>query len=391
MLVASVPQAGHVLPLLPLARAFAEQGDEVLVASAAAATAPAAAAGLPVAEVGPDLAEWWRRLTERVPGRPGDGLPADRILRYFIPRLFAEVGAPAMVPDLLRLATGWRPDLLVFDSYAFAAPLVARLVGVRHAQHSLGPAPDPLSLELAADALSPLWRSYRLDVPEWAGLYGDLTLNICPPALEPAPGPPGAAVLPLRPAALDRTGPVGGLPGYLSALADRPVIYATLGTFANGDLGVFRAIVDGLAGEPVDAVLTVGRNNDPAALGPVPPNVRVERYVPQSLLLPYCRAALNHAGSGTMLGAFGHGLPQLLVPQGADNFVNAERAVGAGAARRLLPEELQPTAVAADLRLLLGDPGYRAGAERIAAQIAAMPAPAEVAAELRATCAADRR
>jgi UDP:flavonoid glycosyltransferase YjiC (YdhE family) len=92
-----------------------------------------------------------------------------------------------------------------------------------------------------------------------------------------------------------------------------------------------------------------------------------------------------------MLGAFGHGLPQLLVPQGADNFVNAERAVGAGAARRLLPEELQPTAVAADLRLLLGDPGYRAGAERIAAQIAAMPAPAEVAAELRATCAADRR
>lgn len=388
MLVASVPQAGHVQPLLPLARAFADQGDEVLVGAAAAATGPAAAAGLPVAEVGPDLAEWWRRLADRVPGTPGDGLPADRILRYFIPRLFAEVGAPAMLADLLGLATGWRPDLLVFDSYAFAAPLVARLLGVRHAQHSLGPAPDRLSLELAADALSPLWRSYGLDVPELAGLYGDLTLNICPPALEPAPAPAGAAVLPMRPAALDRTGPADRLPDYVGDLAGRPTVYATLGTFANGDLGVFRAIAAGLAGEPVNAVLTVGRNNDPAALGPVPPNVHVERYVPQSLLLPHCQAAVNHAGSGTMLGAFGHGLPQLLIPQGADNFVNAERAVGAGAARRLLPTELAAAAVAADLRALLEDPAYRAGAERIAAQIAAMPPPAEVAAALRHTCAA---
>jgi hypothetical protein len=387
VLVASVPQAGHVYPLLPLARVFAERGDEVLVGSAAGGTEPAAAAGLSVAEVGPDLPEWWRRLAERVPGRPGDGLPADRIVRYFIPRLFAEVGASAMVADLLRLATDWRPDLLVFESYAFAAPLVARLLGIRYAQHTLGLAPDRLSLELAADALSPLWRSYGLSVPELAGLYGDLTLNICPPALEPAPGPAGATILPLRPAALDRAAG-DALPGYVPGLADRPIVYGTLGTFANRDLGVFRAIMDGLAGEPVNAVLTVGRNNDPAALRPVPPNVRVERYVPQSLLLPYCHAVINHAGSGTMLGGFGHGLPQLLVPQGADNFINAERAVGAGAALRLLPAELDAAAVAANLRLLLDDPAYRAAAARIAAQIAAMPAAAAVAADVAAGVAA---
>src|SRR5438270_3153287 len=99
-LFTAVPQAGHVYPILPLACAFAAQGDDVLVASAPGATARAAAAGLPVASVGAELGAWWQELAARTRGAPGDGLPPERVLRYFVPRLFAEIGAAATLDDL---------------------------------------------------------------------------------------------------------------------------------------------------------------------------------------------------------------------------------------------------------------------------------------------------
>jgi UDP:flavonoid glycosyltransferase YjiC (YdhE family) len=382
VLFTSVPQAGHLYPLLPLARAFAELGDEVLVASAAQAASAAERAGLPVAPVGTELGVWWQQLAERVRGTPGAGLPPERIGRYFVPRLFAEIGAAASIDDLLGLCREWRPDLLVFDPFAFAGPLAAALLELPGVQHGLGPAPEPLTLELAADALSPLWRSFGRDVPDFAGLFDELTLNICPAALESTPAPPGAPVHDLRPADVDPAG-ADRPPSCLLGLPERPTVYATLGTFSNGDFAVFRSILDGLAAEPVNLVVTVGTENDPADLGPVPANARIERYVPQASLLPYCSAVIHHAGSGTMLGALAHGLPALVIPQGADNFVNADRVVTSGAARRLLPDQVDAGAVRANLAELLVDSRYRDRAGKVAAQIAGMPAPVEVAATLQ--------
>ncbi|MDQ1424988.1 MAG: hypothetical protein QOD72_2486, partial [Acidimicrobiaceae bacterium] len=74
---------------------------------------------------------------------------------------------------------------------------------------------------------------------------------------------------------------------------------------------MFRAALDGLADAFVNLIVTVGGANDPAALGDRPANARVERYIPQSLLLPSCDAVISHAGSGTMLSALTCGLPQL--------------------------------------------------------------------------------
>ena len=67
------------------------------------------------------------------------------------------------------------------------------------------------------------------------------------------------------------------------------------------------------------------------------PSVRVERFVPQEDVLPACAAAVVHGGSGTTLAALAHGLPLVLVPQGADQFENAARVEAAGAARRRPP------------------------------------------------------
>ena len=59
-------------------------------------------------------------FARRSGGVPGHGLPADRILHYFTPRLFAEIGAQQMIEALVALVHG--ADLVIFETSAFAGP-----------------------------------------------------------------------------------------------------------------------------------------------------------------------------------------------------------------------------------------------------------------------------
>ncbi|HEY9378200.1 MAG TPA: nucleotide disphospho-sugar-binding domain-containing protein, partial [Jiangellaceae bacterium] len=128
---------------------------------------------------------------------------------------------------------------------------------------------------------------------------------------------------------------------------------------------------------PLALVVTVGQQNDPAVLGPQPDNVVVRLYVPQAELLPHCQAVVTHGGSGTMLGALAQGLPLLVVPQGADQYANADAVVAASAGRRLGRDETTGDAVRDSVRSLLDDPGFRRAALRVQAEIRAMPTAAQ--------------
>lgn len=206
-------------------------------------------------------------------------------------------------------------------------------------------------------------------------------MTICPSSLDPAAdGLQGAQ--PLRPVPLPLVDPQG----LRTALADpeRPLVYLTLGTFSNNAVDLFRLVLTALEDEPVNVLATIGRDNDPAVLEPVPGNARVEQFLPQAELLPHCAAVDHHAGAGTSFGVLAHGLPSLALPQSADNFVIATRLVGAGVAHRLLPGEVTTAAVLAGLRSVLGASHYRQRARELAGEIAAMPSQDEVAARLRA-------
>jgi UDP:flavonoid glycosyltransferase YjiC (YdhE family) len=108
-----------------------------------------------------------------------------------------------------------------------------------------------------------------------------------------------------------------------------PLVYMTLGTTTNSDVSMFRSVIDGLSDVDVEVLLTVGPGNNPAAIGPLPANAHVDQHVPQSLLLPECSLVICHGGAGTTLGALTHGLPLVLLPQGADQYVISERVVPA--------------------------------------------------------------
>jgi UDP:flavonoid glycosyltransferase YjiC (YdhE family) len=73
------------------------------------------------------------------------------------------------------------------------------------------------------------------------------------------------------------------------------------------------------------------------------------------------------------------GLPQLILPQGADQFFNAATLPGVGVARALPNDAQHPGAIRDTVQALLADDApERTAAARVRDEIAALPHPAEV-------------
>jgi MGT family glycosyltransferase len=227
-----------------------------------------------------------------------------------------------------------------------------------------------------------MWRGLGLEPPPFAGCYEHLYLDIYPASLQPARPDYLGRVQPCRPIAYDVADGAHAAQVALPAGPDnRPLIYLTTGTvFTN--VSALRQAIDGLASLEARLLVTVGPGGDPADLGDQPAHVRVERYVPQTLVLQHCDVIISHGGSGTVLAALAGGVPQLCLPQGADQFLNAAAIADAGAGLTIAPAEVDGAAIRRDTGRLLDDPQFRQRAGQIAEEIAAMPGPDDVAAVL---------
>jgi UDP:flavonoid glycosyltransferase YjiC (YdhE family) len=370
VLFSSTSGYGHIYPLLPLAKAFLAAGHEVLWATGAADVVAAAGIETAVAGlVGPELRDAVAPVAAAAARLP----PPDRAA-FMFPTMFGGLLTPPMVADLLPLAQRWQPDLLVHEQAELASPLVAALLGRPSLTHAFGGAvPAPFVAE-AGQRLAALWAGHGLAVPPHAGCFTAPYLDICPPSVQSVPTAHIAQVQPLRPVA-DVGGDRADLAG-VPADDGRPLVYVTLGTIHN-HAAFLRPLVEALAALPVRLLVTVGKDADPALLGDQPPNVRVERWVDQPLVLGHCALVVSHGGSGTFLGALAQGLPQLCLPQAADQFRNAQAGVSSGAALSLPPGWAPADAVPAVQRLL-ADGRFRSNATKVSAEIAGMPSPGDV-------------
>jgi MGT family glycosyltransferase len=169
-----------------------------------------------------------------------------------------------------------------------------------------------------------------------------------------------------------------GLPDWLDSLPAQPTVYATLGTTFNQSPDTFQAIVNAMRGEKINLVMTVGRSIDPAQFQNSAKNIKIARYIPQTLLLPYCEAMIFHGGYNSLLSALWHGLPMVLIPQqGGDQLPTAQRCVEVGVG--VLVEETPPApeAVRAAVKTVLEQPEYRARAQQFQREIKTLPLLAE--------------
>ncbi len=371
---------GHINPLVPLAQALVARGHELRWATAPDGCARVEQAGFDAVPTGITQAERWDEMDRRYPAIAE--LPPQQRPDAMFPKLFGTISAPPALADLLPLVRTWRPQLVINDAAELASPIAAAVLGVSHATHAFGPVLPEHRVRAGGEAVAALWRAQGLEPRPYAGLYDHVYIDIYPPSMQPPGDDHLGARRYLRPV------PFAGatderLDTTILERTGKPRVYLTFGTVFN-DYPAFPVAVAGIHEAGVGAVVTVGPGRDPAALGPQPSSVVVERYIPQTLLLPVCDVVASHAGSGTALAALCAGIPQLCLPQAADQFLNASAIARAGAGISIAPQDVSAAGVALAIRRLLDDDGYRSAARRVAGEIAAMPSPDEVAAQLEA-------
>lgn len=151
-------------------------------------------------------------------------------------------------------------------------------------------------------------------------------------------------------------------------------MHVTLGTICNQESGdLFQRIIAGLAALPVDVVATVGHQIDPIELGALPSNVLVESFVPLVHMLGDTDVIVSHGGSGTVIGALAFGIPQVILPLGADQPLNAEHCDALGVGIVLDALRGSPKAIREATETALTANTYRARASQFRAEIASLP------------------
>ena len=200
VLITTVSGYGHFLPLLPMAQALVDARHEVGVAIAADMRSRAEAAGLRAFDAGLAIDAAFAQLAERFPREDYNHLQPDEILGWYLPHLFGEILAPAMLADLEPLVRDWRPDVILHETFEFAGPIAAASAGIPSVSHTLDSALTSRFSLQSPRLVAPLWRERGLKPNPTAGLYLHLCLDITPPSLQPWQAALSRAIVrPLRP------------------------------------------------------------------------------------------------------------------------------------------------------------------------------------------------
>ncbi|HEU5484729.1 MAG TPA: glycosyltransferase [Microlunatus sp.] len=371
---------GHVFPMLPLAMAFRDAGHEVVMA-----TAEPFLGTLPlrtVATYDPSLTLEWAvgETRRRHPDLHDDELSI---------AMFADVTADASIPVTIEVLTSEQPDLVIGEPLHVGALIAASLLGIPAAAFSIGLTPSfyPLVHGAAVGYHRHRWVERGLVPPERA-LLADVLVDPCPPSLR-APYD-DAPCVPIRTVAW-RGAATGAVPGWLEQPATTPRVYLTLGTVSFGAVEVLRRTALEIAALDAELLIAVGPEGDPSLLGDLPPQVRCERFVDQAAVLRQVDLIVHHGGTGTVLAALEVGLPQVILPQGADQPFNADLIQRAGAGRSQSNDDYTAGSISQLVGPLLGPCPEREVARRIADEIATMPAPPDVVPSLVARVAGRAR
>lgn len=389
ILVSTWAWKSHFFPLVPFAWAARAAGHEVRVASQPALSDAITGSGLTARPVGRDTDEriLYRHedpsitLLEPATSHPDhEWSENERFKWHIMKRVFCGI-AECMVDGLVEEAERWQPDLIVSDQTTFAATVAEQVTGVPHARLLYGP-----------DITGPRGRDveHRLRPPEFEQLFRrfgveppyDLarwTIDPCPTEMQT---PTDVDRVPMRHIPYN-----GGMevPQEVPMRPERPRVCVTWGTtqLALADERTVKVplMLEALAGLDVEA-LVIGAGPYRHLLRDVPSNARVFDWLPLDQVISSCSAVIHQGGSGTALVAADAAVPQLMIPQVADQGIHAERLAATGAGHVANIGSLRSGEIRSKVTELIGDTSYREAAQNLREQIRKMPTPAEVVRDL---------
>jgi zeaxanthin glucosyltransferase len=152
----------------------------------------------------------------------------------------------------------------------------------------------------------------------------------------------------------------------------RPLVFASMGTLQNGDLRIFRVILEACEGEGVQLVLSLGGGLDPSELGPIPGDPIVVRFAPQLDLIRRASVAITHGGLNTVLECLTHGVPMVVLPVTNDQPGVGARVEWAKVGRARPVGKVDTAWLRASLREVMHSPTYRDRAATLKSSIEAV-------------------
>ncbi|WP_327072031.1 nucleotide disphospho-sugar-binding domain-containing protein [Kitasatospora sp. NBC_01302] len=389
---------GHYYCMVPLGWALQAAGHEVRVACPPAQTEAISRAGLTPVPVldGPDVITMGRmtlfidvlfgkRRTAPLHPFTGEPIRDPRAvdLESEAPYFWEDAAAAVRhsCDGAVEFARWWQPDLVVHDVMAVEGALAAAVQGVPSVYFGpglFGAVESDPGLDLRPGDPVAAFDDYG--VGPWSR---DDIQHMIDPSPDSVIPPLGSATrLPVR--YVPYNGP-GSLPTWAATPSGRRRICVLWGNSATGLFGTevpaLRHAIDAAAAQDAEVLLMAGAAQVDA-LGPLPPGVRPLRNFPLHLLLDSCDAIVHHGSDNCYLNAAAKGIPQVGLGLSSDQLTYGDRMTATGAALALSGFEASREEIGDAVRRVLTEPAFRTSAERLRAEVAQNPAPADLVGQL---------
>lgn len=364
------PMYGHFHSMVPLANELTMKGHEVAFATGKSFGSVVRNAGFPHFSCGFDF-DGSKDILETFPDPDAalsQAMPSgERQLYGFIREL-----APPMARDLIELAGAWKPNVIVRDPVEFGGYIAAEHYGIPHVSLLWAMYISPK--QSCAKALIELRRRFGLpEDPALDSFDKYLIIDYLPESWAFPEWLPPRVTRRFQSTPYDGKGNTV-LPEWLQSMPNRITVYATLGTTFNQSPDTFLAVIEAFRNQSFNLIITVGLSMDPSRFQPLPDNIRIERYIPQTLILSHCDAIIFHGGFNSLHSALTQGLPMVLLPMGAgDQYPTALRCSALGLGILIEESPPKPESIIAAVKTILGQTSYRTQVERLKAEIAALP------------------
>ena len=164
-------------------------------------------------------------------------------------------------------------------------------------------------------------------------------------------------------------------PSWWGELHSRKVILVTQGTINNEFDQLIRPAIRALADESALVVVTTGsRPVEDVGIDPLPPNVRVERFIPYAQLMPHVDLLLTNGGYGSIQIALAHGVPVVAIGKTEDKAEIANRVEWSGVGVGMKVRVPSETQIRDAVLRVLTTPTYAARAEAMRYELSGLDA-----------------